>query len=278
MFRAKQLKAALVAAPLALASVSASAAFLDFQVQEGSVLGSGVNLFTADKITGNYVEVVTFTPTGPNTGMFTTSIKWEAGQFVADDGVNPVKTQLNSFGASGYGLYGLLTAGGTFSTVGGVTSFTFLAGSGSLNVFLDPLDDTTFTAPASGAASWTTASNGEDILIATGGMLSGAGTLDPTLSSCSPNLPGGINCGSFGTQTSFFLTDPAGKSYFVSPNPFFNLSFQSGQLNNFTVSGTQTINGSLDVVFGRTSVPVPATLGLFGAGLLGLGAMVRRKA
>lgn len=274
MFRAKQLKAALVAAPLALASVSASAAFLDFQVQEGSVLGSEVNLFTADKITGNYVEVVTFTPTGPNTGTFTTSIKWEAGQFVANDGVDPVTTQLNSFGAGGYGLYGLLTAGGTFSTAGGVTTFTFDAGSGSLNVFLDPSDNTTFTAPATGASAWTTVSSAEDILIAAGGMLGGAGTLDPTLPTCDP----GINCGSFGTTTSFFLTDPAGKSYFVSPNPFFNLSFQSGQLNNFTVEGTQTINGSLDVVFGRTSVPVPATLGLFGAGLLGLGAMVRRKA
>lgn len=274
MFGSKHLKAALVAAPLALASVTASAAFLDFEVEEGSVPGSVANRFTADKITGNYVEVVTFTPTGIGTGTFSTSIKWQAGQFVANDGADPVDTQLNSFGAGGYRLYGLLTAGGTFSTVGGVTTFSFDAGSGTLNVFLDPSSNTTFAAPLTGAGAWTTGNSADDILIATGGMLDGAGILDPTLPSCNP----GINCGSFGTATSFVLTDPDGKNYFVSPNPFFNLSFQSGQLNNFDVDGTQRINGSLDVVFGRTSVPVPATLGLFGAGLLGLGAMVRRKA
>jgi hypothetical protein len=289
MFGTKHLKAALVAAPLALAGLSASAATIypDFMVDEGSVPLAADNIFAADKIVGGYVEVVTFTPYDPNvptSGTFTTSIKWEAGQYWKNDGTTTVSSQLGSFGDSGYKMYGLLTGSGTFSIDGfNKTSFVFDTGVGSLVVYIDPNSDTTFSHPSlpdgvlgSGSIPWTTGSASDDILIATGGMLGGAGTLDPTLPTCGET--GVINCGSFGTTTSFSLTSPEGTNYFISPVPFFDLMFEAGQLNNFTVSGTQVINGSLDVVFGRRTVPVPATLGLFGAGLLGLGAMVRRKA
>lgn len=269
-FNLKVVQASLIAAMATASAGSMAAVFPDFQASEGSVPGSGVNTFTADKITGNYVEIVTFTPTGLGTGTFDTSIKWQAGQYVANDGTTPLTTQLGSFGSAGYGLYALLQGSGTFSTSGaGVTTFNFNPG-GSLNVWIDPNADTTFTAPATGAGAWTTGNTVDpDYLIANGALFGGQGTLDPTLSTCT----GGINCGSFGTSTSFLLT-ALGSQYFTAPVPFYNVSFESGQLNSFQVTGTQSINGSLDVVFG---VPEPTSIALMGLGLVGLGVSLRRR-
>jgi hypothetical protein len=269
----KTLLAAVITTVLGLASAGAMAqTFPDFQVTETMVPGANPNVLTADKITGNYVEVITF---GAN-NTFNVSLRWNAGEFVANNGTTPIASQLgqtNSLSSNQYGLYALYTGNGTYSTSGSVTTFNFTPG-GSLAVYLDPNTDTNFTQPSNGSTPWTTTGTADDLLIANGVPLSGQGTLDPTLSTCGSNGTGsGINCGSFGSSTSFNLTS-TGSEYFTSPNPFYNVSFQSGQLNNFTPSGTQVINGSMDVVFG---VPEPTTVALIGLGLMGLSLSRRRK-
>ena len=250
-------------AALVVAGAANAVVFPDFKVDPDLIAG-GAN-FTADKITGNYVEVVTFGP--GNT--FNVSLQWQAGQFVKDDGVTPIAAGITRLGVD-YGLYALFQGSGTFATVGVTTVFTLNPG-GSIRVFYDDNVDTTFTAPLTGSGAWTTGLSGDDLILATGAAINGSGTLDPSLATCNP--PNGINCGSFGQTTSFNLTVD-GKRFFIDPIPFYNISFQSGQLNNFTPAGTQTINGSLDVIF--ATVPEPATLGLVGLALVGLGALRRR--
>ncbi|GAB3370135.1 flocculation-associated PEP-CTERM protein PepA [Massilia agri] len=234
--------------------------------------------FTADRITGGYAEIATFTPTSATGGTFQVSLRWVAGQFINNSGSDDpdeLPTLTTGLGFD-YGLYALYTASGTFTTgANGRASFSFSEGTGNLAVYLDDNVDTTFAAPATGATAYARANAGDDILLATGNPLAGEGNLDPTLSTCSGGSGSGINCGSFGSTTSFELT-AAGMNFFIDPTPFYNLSFQSGQLNRFTPTGTQSINGSLDVVFAN-EVPEPASVGLLGLGLLGLGAARRRK-
>jgi hypothetical protein len=250
--------AAVTAFGLGVSPVMAEEIYPQFKVDQGSngiQLGANQDRYVvASKIVGGYREVITF-----GAGTFEASLVYQASQFVDIGGTNDATNIAN------YGLYGIYTASGNFSTAGGKTTFTFVPGAAdSFNLFLDLGTKTTFAEPATGADAFIKAGYETDKLLATGKPITGAGSIE-----CfTTNL-----CGSFGATTSFDLTD-AGKLFFIEPTPFYGLSIQTGQLNSFTPSGRVSINGSIDTIF---AVPEPTPIALLGLGFLGL-ALSRRRA
>lgn len=246
-----------------------------FKVDESVLVGGG-NLITSDRIQVSYQELAQFTPTNIVTldGDFDISINMELNSFLYLG--SSVPGSYLSFGS--YGMYATFVGQGSYNlkTSGDLTQgadFSFT--SGALTLWLDPNGDTnpgTDGTGQSATSAWVSSASGDDLAIAVGSILSGSGELDPDLTGCVSSTS--TRCGSFDTNTTFDL-NALGKTIFVDPAPFYDLTFASGTLRNFTPSGVQYITGDGSVIFGR--VPEPATLALFGLGLAGMAGVARRK-
>lgn len=246
----------------AFTTLSAGAWAGSFTVDE-TIQGSGGTV-TADRIQGEYLEVADF-----GLGTFTSSILLDLNSFVI---TGPTPDPGSALGSGDYNLYALFKGGGTFSSpIPGTTTFTFT--SGSFDLWLDPDADSTFAdiGVQDSTSLWGVTEGTADVLLASGSLLSGEGLLAPGIfgQQC---IPSNNICGTFGTSTTIELT-AAGSTYFISPNPFYNTTFESGTLRNFTPAGRQEISGDGSVIF----VPEPNTLMLFGLGILGLAGLARRK-
>ena len=214
-----------------------------------------------------------------------------------------LSTSTNTFGGVDlWGSYLLFDANAALpnflpGTQGPLTDFNFAW-------YLDPLVNTDFSVAAPGSNPTRTGDFGEDLLVAVGTLVPGtgsagfqAGTGAPIFSAMANfilcngtagvGLQGGVpvapatvdidgtahTCGTFD-----------GTSFFVAPDPFYAFSF-----NAATASSASDVipldDGSLRLTGVTASIsfeenveiPEPGTLMLVGFGLLGLGALTRRR-
>jgi hypothetical protein len=208
-------------------------------------------------------------------------------------------------GLNSYGLYFTYTAvvnGITFSpgSVGTIGAGNGTSGTGfGLTLHADIGNNDIFnpgaTGPGGGTAPFITGGTGNDIVLAVLTSQSGSAgfqgtTLAPTINALENFVvcDGVLNQGYLGGMqiTGGMATGCTGngfdaRTYFTAPTPFYNISFISataGSGNNLfldSIDGNATLNS---VVADVNFVPEPLTISLFGAGLIGVGALRRRKA
>ncbi len=271
-----------VASAVAAISVAApaSAAFGVFTASPGN-LGFAAQLdpFQSDYIAGNYSEVVTLTPSTATTGLFSYSLLWRANEFqlggnAVDNGNGNAQT--TGLGLS-YSLYATLKGTGSYSASSSnpaTATVTFTPALGSplaLNAIAGG-GLGTITAPIDGTGDYTFTNANTVMNLISGSTIQAQGSLKP----CN-----GTDCGSFGQQTTVNLLSPNGTGFFTLPRPFFDLSFEAGNFNQYWLtqipsSGplTSTLGGGAQVTFNY--VPEPAALSLVGFALFAAGLARRR--
>jgi len=254
---------------LALIPGVARADVITFTVDESQVTGANPTTLSADGLTGKYEELVTLDTV---TGTFSANLVVQFSAYTLGGTTTP-----SQIGAPGtdtpsnlYSLYALVTVGGTYTVApsGPYLLYTFEPVVSTANIYTDPNRDTT--------TNYTTASvtggGGDDQAVLT------ANTLNQALSFGSVFVCTQAACGIgdvISGSYALVYTDPTlvgiGPLYWPTLSTMVFTATASGDVDP-TGEGSvfpTDVKGDTSIAF-NTVVPEPATLTLFGLGLVGL--------
>ncbi|MDT0593619.1 flocculation-associated PEP-CTERM protein PepA [Glaciecola petra] len=262
----KLLAKSLCAIAFAASAATASASGLPFTVDTSAdpTPGAG-NTFVANEIAGTYVEGIALKAPG----VFSASIVLD---FTGFSGVPDAFSGLNI----DYDLYAIVDVVGSFmpSALGG-NLFDLGNFTGDIEVYADwDNDSNTDQVGAFNADGVTFAQNIAGDVEAT---IVGSGT--DVLLGFTTDLTGGTNVGagssSFFVGSDTFELTAAGSSFFIEPQPFYDMVFSDGNISDLfsevdfgslATGQIQEFTSQADVTF----VPSPTTTAILGLGILGL--------